>query len=355
MSRRSNPEIREFVLQEVEKNPRSVASMAAAKFGLTRTGIGRYMAQLVASGLLTAEGNTRGRQYKLKPLVDFVRHLNLNGRWTEDTIWREQIRPLMDDVKPNIIDLFQYGFTEMLNNVLDHSRSPDVVVSYARTYTTIAVDIMDHGVGIFNKIKEDFNLEDARTALLELSKGKITSDKKNHSGEGIYFTSRMFDNFSISSGHLYYSRLRRKDDDWLIESTDREENTKGTYVSMRIGTNADWTPRDVFDEYQGEDIYFRKTHVPITLGRYPGEQLVSRSQAKRILARFPDFSEVLLDFTGVPEIGQAFADEIFRVFKNEHPATLLIAINTNPRIEKMIKYVQSNGDNSTLPLPFDRV
>ena len=354
MARLPNPEIREFILQGVAENPTSIATLAAQKFGLTRTGIARYMTRLLTEGLLTAEGNTRGRRYKLKPLVRFDKLLELNGRWNEGTVWREQIRPLMGQSKPNIIDLFQYGFTEMLNNVIDHSQSANVLISYEQNYTTIVITILDLGVGIFNKIKNDFRLEDAQTALLELSKGKITSDKRNHSGEGIYFTSRMFDQFSILSGHLFYSRTRREDDDWLTESIDKDENRRGTFITMRINTNADWTPRDVFDKYQGEDIYFRKTHVPIALGRYPGEQLVSRSQAKRILTRFPDFAEVILDFGGVNEIGQPFADEIFRVFKNEHPGTMLVAANTNEQIERMIKYVQSNGDNTTLPLPFDQ-
>jgi hypothetical protein len=354
MARKSNPEIREFILQNVEENPNSIASIAAAKFGLTRTGIAAYMARLVEEGLLTAEGQTRARRYQLKPILDVNMHLERDGRWTEDTIWRERIQPIMKDVKQNIIDLFQYGFTEMLNNVLDHSQSPDAVIGYRQTYTTVAMDIRDHGIGIFNKIQHDFNLADPRTALLELSKGKLTSDRKHHSGEGIYFTSRMFDQFTISSGHLHYARLRREGDDWLIEASDREKDLKGTYITMSIRTNADWTTRDVFDKYQGDNAYFRKTHVPISLGRYPGEQLVSRSQAKRILARFPDFSEVLLDFTGVSEIGQPFADEIFRVFKNAHPETLLIAHNTNERIDRMIKYVQANEPKeTTLPLPFD--
>lgn len=354
MARSPNPEIREFILQHVETSPTSVATIAAAKFGLTRAGIARYMARLVAEGLLAAQGNTRARRYELKPLVKFNKILELNGRWSEDIIWREEIRPLMAKIKPNIVDLFQYGFTEMLNNVLDHSQSRDVYITYEQNYTSIEIDIMDHGVGIFNKIKHDFHLEDARTALLELSKGKITSDKRHHSGEGIYFTSRMFDKFRISSGHLYYTRMKRDEDDWIIESTDSDENQIGTFVSMHIGSDADWTPRDVFDKYQGEDIYFRKTHVPVALGRYPGEQLVSRSQAKRILTRFTDFAEVILDFNGVGEIGQPFADEIFRVFKNEHPSTLLLAANSNEQIDRMIKYVQSNVDTATLPLPFDR-
>jgi anti-sigma regulatory factor (Ser/Thr protein kinase) len=351
MARSQNPEIREFILQNVEARPDSVVSLTAEKYGLSRAALGGYMAKLLADGLITAEGKTRARRYQLKPLVNEKIFLERNGRWNEDTVWREHIRPLMKDVKQNILDIFQYGCTEMVNNVLDHSGSPDIYITYEQTYTTIEVSVLDHGIGIFNKIKNDFHLDDARTALLELSKGKLTSDRKNHSGEGIYFTSRMFEKFSILSGHLYYSRTRRDGDDWLIETLDKEENKKGTYVYMKIHTNADWTTRDVFNKYQGDDIYFRKTHVPVSLGRYPGEQLVSRSQAKRILARFPDFSEVILDFYGVNEIGQAFADEIFRVFKNEHPDTTLVATGTNENINRMIQYVQSNGATLPLPLP----
>jgi anti-sigma regulatory factor (Ser/Thr protein kinase) len=349
MARTQNPEIRDYILRNAEEFPDSIATKAAKEFGLTRTGIARYMGRLVAEGLLTAQGNTKARRYRLKPTTYFLLPLERDGLWNEDTIWRGHIRPLLNGAKQNAIDIWQYGFTEMLNNVLDHSHSPDVVISFEATYAKITVTIWDHGIGIFNKIQEDFHLEDARTALLELSKGKLTSDKKNHSGEGIYFTSRMFDKFSIMSGHLYYSRTRRDGDDWLIESHDEKDITEGTHIRMSLRTNVDWTTKDIFDKYQGEDLYFRKTHVPIALARYPGEQLVSRSQAKRVLARFPDFSEVLLDFADVPEIGQAFADEIFRVFKNAHPETYLAAFSTSPAVEKMIKYVQLN--DATLPLP----
>jgi anti-sigma regulatory factor (Ser/Thr protein kinase) len=344
MTRQPDPAIREFILANVETHPNSIASLAAKKFALSRAGIARYMGRLVADGFISSEGNTRARQYKIKPLVDEIIRLESNGKWNEGTVWREHVMPLMKNVKQNIIDIFQYGFTEMLNNVIDHSVSPDVVIEYTQTYQDIRISVLDHGVGIFAKIQHDFHLDDARTALLELSKGKLTSDKRNHSGEGIYFTSRMFDKFSILSGHLFYSRTRRDADDWIIETSDAKDEKKGTYVIMKMQTNADWTMREVFDKYQGDNIYFRKTHIPISLGRYPGEQLVSRSQAKRILARFPDFSEVILDFSGVNEIGQAFADEIFRVFKNEHPDTDLFATNTNDNIDRMIQHVQKAGN-----------
>lgn len=117
-------------------------------------------------------------------------------------------------------------------------------------------------------------------------------------------------------------------------------------ITMSISTNANWTTREIYDRYQNEDIGFRKTHVPVKLGKYPGEQLVSRSQAKRVLSRFEKFSEVLLDFDGVPEIGQPFADEIFRVFKNSHPGVNVIAIRTSAAVASMIRQIQAMQEPS---------
>jgi anti-sigma regulatory factor (Ser/Thr protein kinase) len=348
MARRQDPDIRQFILHNVEAYPSSIASVAAKKFGLSRAGISRYVTRLVADGFLEATGKTKARSYSLKASVERLFHRERNGLWTEDNVWREDIRPLLFNVKNTIIDICQYGVTEIVNNALDHSKSPDVDIRYAQTFDSIRIAISDHGIGIFSKIQEDFKFDDARTALLELSKGRLTSDRRNHSGEGIYFTSRMFDRFSIWSGHLLYARTKDQED-WLVEAHDKDEHMRGTYVSMTIKLTADWTMRDVFNKYQGDDIHFRTTHIPIVLGKYPGEQLVSRSQAKRILARVTDFAEVLLDFRGVSEIGQAFTDEIFRVFQRAHPDTRIIAFNTNENIGKMIEYVQAEKTNVSVP------
>ena len=70
---------------------------------------------------------------------------------------------------------------------------------------------------------------------------------------------------------------------------------------------------------------------------------MSRSQAKRILNRIEKFETVLLDFKGVDMIGQAFADEVFRVFVKRNPQTLIHAINQNVDVDKMIKAAKSGG------------
>ena len=71
------------------------------------------------------------------------------------------------------------------------------------------------------------------------------------------------------------------------------------------------------------------------LAQYGEEQLISRSQAKRLIARFDRFKKVVLNFDGVQDIGQAFADEIFRVYANQHPDVELIPENMTKQIEGM--------------------
>ena len=66
----------------------------------------------------------------------------------------------------------------------------------------------------------------------------------------------------------------------------------------QIGT----TSKEVFDAYtdlESDDYAFSKTQVALSLARYKDEDLISRSQAKRVLSRFDRFREVLLDFKGV--------------------------------------------------------
>ena len=126
---------------------------------------------------------------------------------------------------------------------------------------------------IFKKISKELHLEDERHAVLELTKGKLTTDKEHHTGEGIFFTSRMFDQFSILSGSLYFSHTQGKEEDWLLQ--DEEKSFNGTGVIMSISTKSSRITKEIFDKYTaiGEDYSFTRTHVPVALARYGEENL----------------------------------------------------------------------------------
>jgi len=306
--------------------------------------------RLEDEGLLAGLGKTTARRYDLKPISATCEQVEITQGIQENEVWTKYIEPVAKNIPQNVKDICYYGFSEMFNNVIDHSQAANSIISYKQTYTDIEMMVLDHGVGIFEKLQKHFGLVDQRTALLELAKGKLTSDEVKHSGEGIFFTSRMFDEFSIRSGNLFYRKQRNDDWGWLIETEDYVEHFQGTVVTMKISTDADWTTQQVFEKFtikddDGGNPPFVKTHVPIFLGKYGSEQLVSRSQAKRVLARFDRFQEVFLDFTNVPTIGQPFADEIFRVFQNQHPDIRIIATSTTPEVERMIAHVkgQSGG------------
>jgi hypothetical protein len=249
----------------------------------------------------------------------------------------------------NVRDIWSYGFTEMFNNARDHSGGKYITVRIFKTAIDTEMLIRDDGIGIFRKIKDVLNLLDERHALFELTKGKLTTDPKNHTGEGIFFTSRMFDRFNILSGEVFFSHKWGDDDDWLLQ---RETGKAGTTVFLKLDNHTSRTVKRVFDKYTGSeenDFGFNRTVVPVELAQYGNDKLISRSQAKRVLARVELFKTVILDFSNVQTIGQAFADETFRVFAREHPDIDLLYVHANSNVKRMILRAQTNVAPSSTP------
>jgi len=329
---KKSDDVRQFILENVEDHPGGITALAAGRFAITRQAAHKHVQKLVYDDLLIPHGATRDRTYDLKPLVDFSLELPLAGL-EEDKVWRQHVRPLMDGLPVNVLGICQYGFTEMVNNALDHSGGTTLTIKVKRTYKFVELWIVDDGVGIFAKIQKELDLDDALHAILELSKGKLTTDPIHHTGEGVFFTSRTFDEFAMLSGKLCFTHLHDKD--WLLGDT--QELTKGTGIRLRISPKTERTTQQVFDLYTTDlDHSFSKTIIPVFLATYGDENLISRSQAKRLLARFEKFKEIVLDFSKVDTIGQAFADEIFRVFRAQNPAIHLVAMNASEQVQKMI-------------------
>lgn len=342
---RENPEIIDFILENVRRNPGNIATLTANHFEVTRVTANRYLSKLVERGALSADGETKARRYELKNEIDKTFELQLAPDTAEHIVWRELILPLLKDLPQNALEILEYGTNEMINNVIDHSEGKAFSIRLQRNALGVEIWITDSGVGIFKKIARECKLSDEREAILELSKGKLTTDPTRHTGEGIFFTSRMFQEFQIHSGRLWYSHEFRDGEDWLMEVESSDHQRTGTWVVLRLHSSVSYTVREVFSRYEvDEDGYgrFARTHVPVRLALYPNEQLVSRSQARRVLSRFDKFTEVLLDFKNVPTIGQAFADEIFRVFKNSHSEVSIIPIRTSSEVKDVIERAQRN-------------
>lgn len=326
-------QIRDYLIAHVPENRRGLARSAAEHFGVTPQAINKHLRALVAEGVIRSAGATNSRRYEL--VADVVqRDYGLAERPQEDVVWRDVVEPLIKHAPPNVGDICHYGFTEMVNNAIDHSEGSSFSVAILRSAKLIELTVQDDGVGIFRKISRALTLPSEHDAVLELAKGKFTTDPRRHTGEGIFFSSRMFDAFSITSRQLTFSHIPG-DRDWLVEESPEHE---GTLVRMSIDLHSSRTSREVFDRFAVPDEYaFLITHVPVALARHGDENLVSRSQGRRLVRGFDRFEEVLLDFTDVGQIGQAFADEVFRVFQLDHPKIVLRWANASPDVERMIK------------------
>jgi anti-sigma regulatory factor (Ser/Thr protein kinase)/biotin operon repressor len=337
--RQRGEQIRQFILMNLEAHPKNIVALTSEEFGITRQAINKHIQRLVGQKTIMVKGSTKSRTYQLYPLLEWKKTYDLTQKLEEDVVWGSDIKPLMADLPDNVKNIWAYGFTEMLNNAIDHSSGEEVLVQVKKTAASTEISIRDNGEGIFKKILKVLSLNDERHAVLELAKGKLTTDPKRHSGQGIFFTSRMFDEFRILSGNVLFSHEFNKIEDWIFEISNL---LSGTLVVMKLSNNTARTSKQVFDSFSSGDEYaFTKTVVPVRLAQYGDETLVSRSQAKRLLARVDKFKVVVFDFSGVEAVGQAFADEVFRVFKNQHPEIDLASLNTNKDVEQMIRRAQS--------------
>jgi len=334
-------DIRRFILEHVEKHPADISRTTSEHFAITRQAVNKHLQKLTSENALTETGKTRSRSYKLCPLLEWRGQYRIISGLAEDLIWRNDITVVLGQMPENVMDIWHYGFTEMFNNAIDHSGGAEIFVRITKTAANTEMLLWDNGVGIFKKIQTELNLLDERHAILELAKGKLTTDPTHHTGEGIFFSSRMFDDFYILSGGVYFSHKFGDAEDWILE---RDKSENGTTVWMKLNNHTARTTKKIFDQYSsGDDYGFNKTIVPVKLAQYGNDKLISRSQAKRLLARVELFKVVMFDFTGVDIIGQAFADEIFRVFSQRHPEIELFPIKANSEVKRTIERAKSGA------------
>ena len=338
--RKRGEKIRHFILENIEKHPKDIVRLASKKFDISRQAINKHIQLLIKQQTVAINGTTKSRRYFLCPIKQLEKIYSLDGKIQEDVIWRNDVSSLLSEFPDNVVDIWSYCFTEIFNNAIDHSAGKTILVQTIKTAVSTEISIYDDGEGIFKKIQRELGLLDESHAVLELSKGKLTTDPTRHTGEGIFFSSRMVDDFTILSGKTFFTHHHTDDLDWIL---DRQKFQTGTSVFMKMKNNTSRTIKKIFDKFTSEDNYgFNKTIVPVRLVQYGDELLVSRSQAKRLLSRINKFKTVILDFDGVEAIGQAFGDEIFRVFALNNKDIQLLHINASKDVEHMIVHALLN-------------
>lgn len=320
--------IHELLEDQGEVSSGDVASAA----GVTRQAAHYHLKRLVEAGELRPVGAGRTRRYTKR--FSWTQQYDTAGL-EEDRVWAQVAGELGDlsQLGDNALKITQYAFTEMLNNAIDHSGSEQARVTVTTTSRPFTFTVSDEGVGAFEHVRKSKKLEDHIAAIQEISKGKLTTDPRRHSGQGIFFTSKSVDFFSISSNGWRWTVDNLRNDSAIGRAT----SGKGTRVEFRIDPDTDRSLKGIMDEYTDADTFeFSTTRTVVRLFEFDSA-FVSRSEAKRLTRNLDQFAEVIVDFKGLEEIGQAFADEIFRVWQSENPDIRLLPVNMNDGVRSMVE------------------
>lgn len=339
--------IRALILDLLKRQGSVRAAEIVKRTGFSRAYVNRFFQELRDDGALILLGKANTARYiaatgtaskKSRQEIHDIHKILVNRGLAEDLVLRrmKDESGIFHRLPPNVVSILDYAFTEMLNNAIEHSHSKNIDVRMKRSGGRVDFKIVDRGVGIFKSIKRARRLANELEAIQELIKGKLTTDPKRHSGEGIFFTSKVGDRLLIKgSGKKLVFDNRQSD--IFVEDINP---IVGTAVEFSIGERSKKELRRIFADYAGEGYEFAKTVMTIELFKTTGDS-ISRSQARRVFAGLEKFKTVVLDFKGVQTVGQAFADEVFRVWQKNHPAIGIEVRNANDNIQLMIQHVSS--------------
>ncbi|MBI2870391.1 MAG: DUF4325 domain-containing protein [Candidatus Omnitrophica bacterium] len=333
---------KELILKLARERGMIQTSDIVKKSGLSRQTVVQHFRELIADHKLVKLHSTRNATYlpyrssSKRPsgrASAFSSRYRIKGL-SEDRVFQEaDLRMgLKRSLSPAAYQIAGYAFTEMLNNAIDHSRSRHVTVRLECGQGHFEFHVVDTGIGVFESVRRKFGLRDPFESASHLLKGKQTRDPKRHSGQGIFFTSKIADRFSLQSARLELVVDNVIDDTMLNDI----QNRRGTRVIFTLKQKSRKALKALFDEYSNSDFEFDKTKVVVRLSAREGEY-ISRSQAKRLLLGLEKFKRIVLDFKRVKGVGQGFADEVFRVFKAAHPFIQIETTNTSPSVEYLVK------------------
>lgn len=339
-------DIRQTILDLGEKQAtftsREVMHALGEKY--TRAYVLRFIKELIQEGELAKSGSTRSAIYALNKKRNLLgsvfqkkyKRKNLKEHEVLDELMRSLF--FLRQAPEHIRSIFAYAFSEMLNNAIDHSKSENVSISVEKENKTIRFIVDDFGIGVFRNIMNKKNLNSPLEAIQDLLKGKTTTMPHAHSGEGIFFTSKVADVFTLDS-YDFQLKVDNIVDDVFINNL--KPIKKGTRVVFEVSVDHLEHLDSIFHQFYSdpEDVAFDKTEVRIKLYA-KGSIYVSRSQAKRVLSGLDKFRMIVLDFDQVPGVGQAFADEIFRVFQTKHPEIKIVPENMTEAVKFMIERVE---------------
>jgi len=191
---------KEKILELLSEKGKFTTKDISLLFNVSRQYANKIVASLIEDKKLVKFGSTRASFYvstlyaknnqNILLYVFKKKYINKN---LEEHIVLTQIEnkfPHIKNLPVNIFSIFNFAFSAMFNNAIEHSRSETISVEVFIRENVLSFIIEDNGIGVFRNIKEKKNLISEKEAVLDLLKGKTTTMPKSHSGEEIFLHQR---------------------------------------------------------------------------------------------------------------------------------------------------------------------
>ena len=335
--------LKSIILKKITERGEVKSADLVKETGFSRAYLNRFFNELRQEGRIVLLGRANSARYLLadkgmvlstkKKILSVHRFLKNKGLDESDILEDlEKNSGIFIDLPKNVKQIVEYSLTELLNNAIEHSGSKTIELTVKKEKDRVGFGVIDKGVGIFNHIAKKRKLKNELEAIQDLVKGKQTTAPKEHSGEGVFFTSKAADVMTIQSSKkkLIFNNII---DDVFIKDGPK---VKGTKVIFTISLRSKANLAKIFQEYSEGLFDFGKTKVVVRLYKI-GTEYISRSQARRILSGLEKFKKIVLDFKGVEAVGRSFADEIFRVWQKKHLDIKVEYLGANKNIDFTIK------------------
>ncbi len=152
---------REAIIKFIDEYGSTGSRALSMHFGISRQALNVHLRSLIDDGKIIKTGSTRNACYHISAGPEIKENFGAEFRVTgldESRIYQRLSLSLnlSRGLKAEVESIAHYAFTEMLNNVIDHSGSARTRVRASLGAGTFSFEIKDWGKGVFASIAGGF-------------------------------------------------------------------------------------------------------------------------------------------------------------------------------------------------------
>jgi DNA-binding transcriptional ArsR family regulator len=323
-------ERREATRTQLAQEPEGLSSgELASRLGISRQAAFSHLTALVEAGQAERIGRGRGTRYRSRaaegPVDELARTIWTRSVAPEDSPWAELAeRAPFDGMTADASRLLAGALERLLRGARERDPGKAVELAVFDLHDHVLLELTDTGEGFFDWARRRMATSSAVEARLLLSK---------HLGDqDLRWLTRAADDFEVESGELR----------WRVDNL-RADQALGSLDTSRLGTRV----RFCVDPLRPMNIDALKdqagsAHALVRLFA-SADAFPSRDQARSVMQGLEDCERVVLDFGGVREIGEGFAEEIFLLWAGIHPRVRLHPIRMRACVAEAILRVRRDG------------